>query len=68
MGEGGNVFDQPLNIDLRRYDILKIATGQGDDHATGCLPDYPYFKQYYKIIAIDVSKQQALDAYPKAIQ
>ena len=30
--------------------------------------DYIYFKNYYKIIAIDLSKQQALDADPKAIQ
>ena len=27
-----------------------------------------YFKSYYKTIAIDLSKQQALDADPKAIQ
>ena len=30
--------------------------------------DYTYFKKYYKTIAIDLSKQQALDADPKAIQ
>ena len=33
-----------------------------------CLLDYNYFKKYYKVIAIDLSKQQALDADPKAIQ
>ena len=48
--------------------IRKIATGQGDDYATGCLLDYPYFKDHYKMIAIDLSKQQALDADPRAIQ
>ena len=36
----------------------KIATGQGDDCTTGCLLDYPWFKNYYKLIAIDLSKQQ----------
>ena len=36
----------------------KIATGQGDDYTTGCLLDYPWFKNYYKLIAIDLSKQQ----------
>ena len=46
----------------------KIATGQGDDYTTGCLLDYNYFKNYYKMIATDLSKQQALDADPKAIQ
>ena len=45
-----------------------ITAGQGDDYTTGCLLDYPYFKNYYKMIAIDLSKQQVLDANPKAIQ
>ena len=29
---------------------------------------YNYFKKCYKMIAIDLSKQQALDSDPKAIQ
>ena len=48
--------------------IRKIATGQGDDYMAGCLLDYIGFKNYYKMIAVDLSKQQALDADPKAIQ
>ena len=48
--------------------IKKIATGQGDDWSTACVLDYNYFKDYCKMIAIDLSKQQALDADPKAIQ
>ena len=48
--------------------IKKIATGQGDDWSTACLLDYNYFKDHCKMIAIDLSKQQALDADPKAIQ
>ena len=43
-------------------------TSQGDDYTTGCLLDYPYFKKYYELITIDLSKQQKLDADPKAIQ
>ena len=43
-------------------------TGQGYDYTTGCLLFYPYFSEHYKMIAIDLSKQQALDADPKAIQ
>ena len=51
------------------YDnIQKVAIGQGDNYTTDCLQDYLYFKQHYKMIAIDLSKQQALDADPKAIQ
>ena len=48
--------------------IRKITIGQGDDYKTGGLLDYTYFKKYYKMIAVDLSKQQALDADPKAIQ
>ena len=64
-----NFFDKPIKNDLITYDnIRKIATGQGDDYTRGCLLDYPYFKNYYKMIAKDLSKQQALDADSKAIQ
>ena len=53
-----NFFDQPVKNDLKTYDnIRKIATGQGDDYTTGCLLDYIYFKKYYKLITIDLSKQ-----------
>ena len=48
--------------------IRRIATGQGDDYTTGCLLDYSYFKENYKMIAIDLSKQQVIDAGPGAIQ
>ena len=69
MIDGKNFFDQPINSMTKTYEnIRKIATGQGDDYTTGCLLDYTYFKKYYKMIAVDLSKQQALDADPKAIQ
>ena len=35
---------------------------------TGCLLDYNYFKEHYKTMAIDLSKQQELDSDPKAVQ
>ena len=66
---GENSFDQPIKNNKVTYDnIRKIATGQGDDYTTDCLLDYPYFKDTYKMIAVDLSKQQALDADPRAIQ
>ena len=69
MINGENIFDQPIKNNKVTYDnIRKIATGQGDDYTTGCLLDYPYFKDTYKMIAVDLSKQQALDADPRAIQ
>ena len=65
---GENVFDQPIKNREVTYDnIRKVATGQGDDYTTGCLLDYPYFANTYKMIAVDLSKQQALDADPRAI-
>ena len=48
--------------------LKKIATDQGDDYTTGCLSDYIYFKENYKMIPVDLRKQQALDADPRAIQ
>ena len=69
MIDGRNFFDQPIKNDSKTYDnIRKIATGQGDDYTTGCLINYPYFKKYYKLIAIDLSKPKKLDADPKAMQ
>ena len=69
MIDGKNFFDQPINSNLKTYEnIRKIATGKGDDYTAGCLLDYIYFKTYYKMIVADLSKQQALDADPKAIQ
>ena len=62
-------FDHPINNMIKAYEIVrKITIGQGDDYTTDYLLDYSYFKKYYKVIAIDLSKQQALDADPKAIQ
>ena len=58
----------PPNVKVTYKNIRKICTGSGDDYTTGSLLDYPYFKDSYKMIAVDLSKQQALDADPRAIQ
>ena len=69
MIDGKNFFDQPIKNDKVTYEnIRKIATGRGDDYTTGSLLDYTYFKKYYKMILVDLNKQQALDADRKAIQ
>ena len=69
MIDGKNIFDQPINSMTKTYEnIRKIAIGQGVDYTTGCLLDYPYLKNHYKMIAVDLSKQQALDADPRAIE
>ena len=64
-----NFFHQPVKSNFITYDnIQKISTSQGDDCATGCSLDYPYLKEHYKLIAIDLSLKQALDAHPNTIQ
>ena len=58
MINGKNVFNQPIKNDKIKYEnIRKIFTGQRDDYTTGCLWDYAYFKNYCKMVAIDLSKQ-----------
>ena len=69
MIDGWNFFNQLVKNNLITYcNIKKITAGHRDDQITGCLLDYNYFNNYYKIISVDLSEQQALDADPKAIQ
>ena len=67
--DGRNFYDQPINDSIKQYDeIRKILTGQGDDYTTGCLLDFSYFEKNYRLIAVDLSKQKALDADSRVIQ
>ena len=67
--DGQNVFDQLVKSVMRIFDkIRNIASGQRGDYTTDCSLDCLYLKEYYEMIAIDLSKQQALDTGPKKIQ
>ena len=67
--DGRNFYDQPVNDSIKKYDeIRKIATGKGDNYATGCLLAYDYSKKNYQLIAVDLSKQRELDVDPRVIQ
>ena len=69
MIEGQNFFDRLVKNGLGTYEnIQKIAIGQGDDCITGCLLDYNCFSKYYKMIAINLSKQEVLDVDLKTMQ
>ena len=69
MINGQNFSNQPVRNNLITFDnIHKIAAGQRVDYTNDCMLDYNYFKNYYKMIAIDLSKQQVFDADPKTIQ
>ena len=69
MIDGRNIYDQLINDIIKQYDeIRKVSTGYGDDYTTGCLLDYAYCKDNYRLIAVDLSKQKVLDADSRATQ
>ena len=69
MIDGKNVVDQPVKNNKITYEnIKKISTSKGDDYTTGWLLDYIYFKNYYKMIVVDLSKQQALNPVSKQLK
>ena len=56
--DGRKLYDQPINDLIKQYDeVRKVSAGQGDDYTTGCLLNYAYFKDNYRLIAIDLSKK-----------
>ena len=57
--DGKNFYDQPVNSDITRYKkIRKLTTGQGEDYTNGCLLDYEYVKNHYRVIAVDLCRQK----------
>ena len=67
--DGRNFYDQPINDSIKQYDeVRKVSTGPGEDFTTGCLLDYAYFKDNYRLITADLNKQKALDADSRVIQ
>ena len=66
---GKDFLDQPRENDLEAHNFIrKFATGQRDDSTTGSFLEYNCFKNCYKMIAIDLSKQRVLDSDLKSIQ
>ena len=66
---GKKIYDYATDSDIKWYEeIIKLTTGQGEDYTNGCLLDYDYIKGHYRLIAVDLSRQEELDADPKAIQ
>ena len=67
--DGRIFYDQPINDLIKQYDeVRKLSTGESDAYTTGCLLDYAYFKDGYRLTAVNLSKQKALDADPRAIK
>ena len=66
---GDNCYDQLIDSDAKRHaEIRNLTTGQGEFYTTGCLLNYGYIINLYKLIAVDLSRQKELDADPKAIK
>ena len=50
-------FDLPIKTEEEAYEKI-IDISRNNEYTAGNLLDYDYFKKYYKLIAIDLSKQQ----------
>ena len=67
--DGRNFYDNPIESDIEKYrELTKVMIGKGEDYTTGSLLDFNYFDKYYKLVAVDLSKQKELEADPSAIQ
>ena len=67
--DGRNFCDQNISDDSKKYEELrKVMTGRGEDVTTGSLLDYEYWKNNYKLICYDLSKQNVLDSNPRVNQ
>ena len=60
-------FDLPIKTEEEAYEKI-IDFSRNNEYTTGNLLDYDYFKKYYKLIAIDLSKQQVLQENEDLIQ
>ena len=63
-----NFFDQPVKTDIETYNKSQKKKKKYHDSTINCLLDYPCFKEHYKMIPIDLNKQQAINADRKARQ
>ena len=69
MSDMRNIFDQHIKGDMKAYEnIRKVVTGQGDFSELVAYWIFSYLKENYKMIALDIYKQQAFYLDPKAIQ
>ena len=67
--DGRIFYDQNISDDFKKYkELRKVMTGRGEDFTIGSLLDYDYWRNKYKLICCDLSKQKVLDTNPKANQ
>ena len=58
--DGKTLFDIPIKNGEETYKQI-IEMGRNNGYTTGNLLDYEYFSNYYKLIAIELSKQIELE-------
>ena len=52
---------------MKRYEEnRKLTTGQGEDYSAGCLLDYDYIKNHYRLIAVDLIRQKRIRCWSKS--
>ena len=62
-------MEKAIDSDIKQYkEIRKLTRGQGEDYTTGCLLDYNYVKNHYRLITVNLSTQKDWDVDPKAVQ
>ena len=61
-------FDLPIKTEEEEAYEKIIDISRNNEYTTGNLLDHDYFKKYYKLIAIDLSKQQVLQENEDLIQ
>ena len=63
---GKKFYNQPIGSDIKPYEeIRKLITEQGEDYTIRILSDFDLIKNHYRLIAVDLSREKELDAYPK---
>ena len=63
---GKNFYNQPIGSDIKPYEeIRKLITEQGEDYTIRILSDFDLIKNHHRLIAVDLSREKELDAYPK---
>ena len=69
MIDGRNVYDQAINDLIKQYnEVRKVSKEEGDDYRADSLLDYAYFKDSYRLTAVNLSNQKALDVVSRAIR
>ena len=59
---GKNLYDQPINSDIKRYEeIRRLTIRQSEDYTTGCLLNYEYVKNHCRLKAVHLNRQKELD-------